>query len=223
MVPDVALSPDTVLGHTRLPPWFAQVFARFESVFSDSRNVDSFTTLVSAVILAEAQWTVSELTRGISRPDAKSDRTYRYFLGGADWSATNLAQHQAAFVFDQLDVGAGDEILLHIDDTFVPKTGDAIGGVAELYNPVAGELEVGNKFVTSCLQIGEVYVPYLARMYLPEDLTPDFEQPFKKKTEIAVEDIITPLQPVAGAALTVIFDSAYYGGETSGDGPKTGP
>ena len=68
------------------------------------------------------------LSRRISRPcrDAKSYRTYRCFLGGADWSAIDLAQHQAAFVFDQLDVGNGDEILLHIDDTFVPKTGDAI-------------------------------------------------------------------------------------------------
>ena len=57
-----------MLGLTRLPPWFEQAFARFESVFSDSRNVASFTALTSAVILAEAQWTISGLTRGISRP-----------------------------------------------------------------------------------------------------------------------------------------------------------
>jgi hypothetical protein len=145
--------------------------------------------------------------------DAKSDRTYRYFLGGADWSATDLAQHHAEYVFEQLDIGAGDEILLHVDDTFVPKTGDATDGVAELYNPAEGELEQGNKFVTSCLQVGDVYVPYLARMFIPEDLAPNFEQPFKKKTEIAVEQIVTPLQLPPGAALTVVFDSAYYGGE----------
>ena len=109
-------------------------------------------------MLAEAQRTVSGLTRGISRPDAKSDRTYRYFLGGADWSAIDLAHHVAAFVFDQLDVGAGDEVLVHVDDTFIGKTGDATDGVAELYNPAEGELEQGNKFVTSCIQVGEVYV-----------------------------------------------------------------
>jgi hypothetical protein len=72
---------------------------------------------------------------------------------------------------------------------------------------------LGNKFVTSCIQVGEVYVPYLARMYIKEELAPNFEQPFKKKTEIAVDDIITPLQLPVGAALTVVFDSAYYGGE----------
>ena len=41
----------------------------FESAFSDTRNVESFKQLVSALILAEIQWTVSELARGISRPD----------------------------------------------------------------------------------------------------------------------------------------------------------
>jgi hypothetical protein len=81
-----------------------------------------------------------------------------------------------------------------------------------LYNPATGELEQGNKFVTSCLQIGDVYVPYLARMYIKEELASNFQQPFKKKTEIAVEDIVMPLQLPTGAALTVVFDSAYYGG-----------
>lgn len=203
-----------MLGFTRLPTWFERAFGRFKPVFLDSRNFESFTALASAVIMAHAQWTVSELAHGISRPhrDAKSGRAYRYFLGGADWSATNLAHQQAAYLFEQLDVGAGDDVLLHIDDAFVGKTGDAIGGVAELYNPAEGELEQGNKFVTSCIQVGDVYVPYLARMFT-NDLAPQFEQPFMKKTEIAVKQIVTPLQLPAGAALTVVFDFAYYGGE----------
>jgi SRSO17 transposase len=204
-----------MLGVSRLPPWVDQALETFEPVFSDSRNVTSFNGFVSAVIMSESKWTVSELARGISRPDegAKSGRAYRYFLGEADWSATDLAQDHADYAFDQLDVGAGDEVLLHVDDTHVGKTGDATDGVAELYNPAEGELELGNKFVTSCLQIGDTYLPYLARMYIKEELTSNFEQPFKKKTEIAVEDIITPLQLPTGAALTVVFDSAYYGGD----------
>lgn len=64
------MSVRTVLGLTRLPPWIAEVLAGFETVFADSRNVDSFTALVSAVILAETQWTVSALLRGISRSKA---------------------------------------------------------------------------------------------------------------------------------------------------------
>jgi hypothetical protein len=204
-----------VLGVTRFPPWFEQAFATFEPAFSDSRNADSLKHLVSTLIHGETQWTVSGLSQGISRPDgnAKSRRAYDYFFSGADWSTTDLVQYHAEYVFDHLQVGPGDDVLLHIDDTFVPKTGDATDGVARLYNPVEGETELGNKLVTSCLQVGDVYVPYRARMYVPEDLAPDFDEPFKKKTEIAVEDIVTPLQLPAGAALTVVFDSAYYGDE----------
>ena len=204
-----------MLGVTRLPPWFKEALSTFELAFSDSRNVDSFRHLVSALILAETQWTVSGLSEGISRPDgnAKSRRAYDYFFGGANWSVTDLAQYHAEYVFDQFQVGADDDVLLHIDDTFAGKTGDATDGVARLYNPVAAETELGNKLVTSCLQVGDVYVPYLAQMYVPEDLAPDFDEPFKKKTEIAVKDIVTPLQLPAGAALTVVFDSAYYGDE----------
>src|SRR5699024_368122 len=41
----------------------------------------------------------------------------------------------------------------------------------------------------------------------------EFEQPFKKKPQIAVEEIVTPLRLPTGAALTVVFDSAYYAGD----------
>ena len=63
---------------------------------------------------------------------------------------------------------------------FSGKTGDATDGVAELYNPAESELEQGNKFVTSCLQVGDVYVPFHAQMYIKEELAPNFEQPKKK-------------------------------------------
>jgi SRSO17 transposase len=202
-----------VLGLTRLPPWFEQAFEQFTSIFSDSRNVTSFTSFTSAVILSHSKWIVGGLSQGISRSNAKSPCAYRYFLGEASWDATDLAHRQAEFLFNELDVGSGDEVLLHADDTFAGKTGDATDGVAELYNFATGELEQGNKFVTSCLQVGDVYTPYLARMYATEDLASNFQQPFKKKTKIAVDNIITPLQLPAGAALTVVFDSAYYGGK----------
>lgn len=58
-----------MLGISRLPPWVDQALETFEPVFSDIRNVTSFDRFVSAVILTESKWTVSELARGISRPD----------------------------------------------------------------------------------------------------------------------------------------------------------
>lgn len=98
-----------MIGVTGFPPWVEQALASFESVFSDSRNVTSSEDFVSTIIMAEDQWTVSEFSRGVSRPDedAKTDGAYRYFLGKADWSATDLAQYHADYVFDQLQIGAG--------------------------------------------------------------------------------------------------------------------
>src|SRR5699024_10043082 len=98
-----------MLGVSRLPPWVKEALATFEPLFSDDRNVTSFMLFVSAVVMTESKHTVSELVRGISRPDedAKSDRAYRYFLDRADWSATALARRHAEYAFDQLGVGAG--------------------------------------------------------------------------------------------------------------------
>ena len=67
-----------MLGLTHLPPWFEQAFEQFESIFSDRRNIASFNSFTSAVIMSHSKWTVNGLYQGISRPDAKSPRTYRY-------------------------------------------------------------------------------------------------------------------------------------------------
>lgn len=86
---------------------------------------------------------------------------------------------------------------------------NAVGGVADLHNPATGEEEWGNKFVTSCLQMNDLYVSYRAQMYVPKHLSDNFAQPFKTKLEIVVEDILQPLQPGAGAACTVVAVNAY--------------
>jgi hypothetical protein len=199
-----------MLGVSYLPSHIHRGMTAFASVFTDSRNVESFEALVSALIMVEANWTITNLTDEISRADAKSRRAYDDFLGTANWSIECLAQQLVEYFCDELGIDAGDECLLHIDDTFVAKTGDATDGVGRFRNPCTGEIEWGNVFVTSCLQVGETVVPYRVRMYLAEQAAADRDEPFKKKTDIALEEIITPLQLPVGAALTVVFDSAYY-------------
>lgn len=50
--------------------------------------------------------------------------------------------------------------------------------------------------------------------YLGEDEATALNEPFRAKLEIAVEEIVEPLQPGAGAAVTVVTDSAYYSKDT---------
>lgn len=198
-----------MFGVTRIPPRYRRALSAFDTAFWDERNRTSFRSLVSALILAESRCSLAHLSRGISHPDAKSREAYEHFLLNATWSSQALAQHLLDYTLSQHDTP--DHLFVHIDDTFVPKDsrGNATDGVAELHNPATGDEEWGNKLVTSCLEVGDIFVPYRIRMYIPEHLSSDFQQPFKTKLEIALEDILQPLQLPAGVACTVVADNAY--------------
>lgn len=206
-----------MFGVTRIPPRFRRSLAAFYTVFRDIRNQTSFRLLTSALILAEGQWSISHLSRGISHPDAKSREAYEQFLLSANWSSQALAQQILEYILAQRKTP--DHLFVHIDDTFVPKDsrGNATDGVAELHNPATGQEEWGNKLVTSCLEIGDIFVPYRFRMYIPEHLSDDFQQPFKTKLEIAIEDILQPLQLPAGVDCTVVADNAYMAADEVSD------
>lgn len=140
-----------MLGVSSHPSRFRRALDAFTDIFTDSRNVDSFESLVSALIVAESNWTVTSLSGRISRGDAKSRRAYNDFLGTANWSVDRLAQQLVDYVCEERDIDDGEELLLHVDDTFVAKTGDATDGIGRFRNPCTGEIEWGNVFVTSCL------------------------------------------------------------------------
>lgn len=206
-----------MFGVTRIPPRFRRALAAFNTVFGDTRNLASFRSLTSALILAEGRWSIRHLARGISLSDAKSREAYEQFLLYATWSSQALAQQILEYILAQRK--STDHLFVHIDDTFVPKDsrGNATDGVAELHNPATGDEEWGNKFVTSCLEIGNVFVPYRLRMYIPKHLSDDFQQPFKTKLEIAIEDILQPLQLPAGVDCTVVADNAYMAADEVSD------
>lgn len=206
-----------MFGVTRIPPRYRRALSAFATAFWDERNRTSFRSLVSALILAEARFSLACLSRGISHPDAKSREAYEHFLLNATWSSQALAQHILDYTLSHHD--EPEHLFVHIDDTFVPKDprGNATDGVAELHNPATGEEEWGNKFVTSCLEIGDIFVPYRLRMYIPKHLSSGFQQPFKTKLEIALEDILQPLQLPAGVDCTVVADNAYMAADEVSD------
>lgn len=206
-----------MFGITRIPPRYRRALSAFDTAFWDERNRTSFRSLVSTLILSEARCSVSHLSRGISHPDAKSREAYEHFLLNATWSSQALAQQILEYTLAQHDMP--DQLFVHIDDTFVPKDsrGNATDGVAELHNSATGEEEWGNKLVTSCLEVGDIFVPYRLRMYIPEHLSSNFQQPFKTKLEIALEDILQPLQLPAGVDCTVVADNAYMAADEVSD------
>ncbi len=62
-------------------------------------------------------------------------------------------------------------------------------------------------FITSALQVGEVYIPHLARTYIKKE---DAGENFRTKYEIAYEDIISTLKAPKSASTYVLIDSWWY-------------
>lgn len=203
-----------MLGVTRLPEKYRYAFLQFTDAFRESQNYASFKALASALIITQGAWTVTALDERISRPEEKSRRAYSYFFTNATWNATDLADALLSYICTRLAIDQGDEILIHIDDSFSRKFGDVTDGVADFRNPTTGQIEDGNVLVTYCLQARELYVPFRVVPSLGEEEATTLGEPFRTKLEIAVEEIIQPLQLPAGAAVTVVADSAYYSKKT---------
>ena len=201
-----------MLNVTRVPPNYRRALCAFKQAFRQSRNFDSFAHMACALIVAQA-WTVSDLSKRLSRRDEKERRTYSRFFSKGAWSQKAVAQALLSYIYNRVAIDDDQQLKLHIDDTFARKFADATDGVGNFRNGSTGEIEDGNVIVTSCLQVKDLYFPFLPVLYLGKDEAEQRSEPFQTKLEIAVEEIIEPLQLPAGAALTVVADSAYYSKE----------
>lgn len=96
------------------------------------------------------------------------------------------------------------------------KKGDETQGVGKFYDHSEGRYIHGNNFVTSCLQVGENYIPHKSKMYLKEDAAEAMDEEFRTKLEIAYEEMIEPLETPEGTDLYVVFDSWWYSSDLIG-------
>ncbi len=190
-----------------VPAKLNPVFEEFKDEFTKP-SYHSFTQLTSAVITGEKSRTVASLQKSIS--GGKSRTAYEYFFNEAKWDESAVAQRKADLFFKEAGLSRGDKLLLVIDDTYVEKKGDKTDGVGKFYDHARGRYINGNNFVTSCLQVGDAYIPHKARMYLKEEAAEAMCEEFRTKPEIAYKDMIEPLQIPEGVKLYVVFDSWWY-------------
>jgi len=183
-----------MLNVTRPPANYRRALGAFKQAFRNKRNFSSFVHMVFALIIIQAEWTVSNLSDRHSRPDQKARRAYNRFFTTAAWDQTALAQAMLSYVWSRLAIDDDDTLLLIIDDTFSRKFADATDGVGNFRNGSTGDVENGNVIVTSCLQYGGLYVPFQPVLYLGEDEAETLSEQFQTKLELAVEKIVKPLQ-----------------------------
>lgn len=181
----------------------------FEPLFTKP-SYESFCHMTTAIAICEKSRTVKNLHNTLANGGRKSRRAYEWFFKDAKWDEDRVAQHKAEAFFRAIKLKKGDMILLIIDDTHKNKKGKMTDGVGKFLDHSKGFIW-GNNFVTSVLQHKELFIPHKARMYIKEeDAEVDERFEFRKKPEIAFEDMITPLKLPEGVRLMVVFDSWWF-------------
>jgi SRSO17 transposase len=140
-----------------------------------------------------------------------------HFVAEAIWNATPLE----AELLTQADrLVGGDEAVLVIDDTAVPKKGTHSVGVAPQYASALGKTANCQTLVSLTLASGEVPVMVGLRLFLPESWTSDPArmkrarvpadwQAFRSKPEIAIAEI--DRISAGGARFGCVLADAGYG------------
>jgi hypothetical protein len=190
-----------------VPAKLKPVFEEFRDDFTKP-SYQSFTQLTGAVITREKSRTVTGLHKSIS--NGKSRTAYEYFFNEAKWDEDAVAQRKADLFFKESGLTAGGRLLLVIDDTFREKKGDKTQGVGKFFDHSKGRYINGNNFVTSCLQVGDAYIPHKARMYLKEEAAEAMGEEFRTKPGIAFDDMIKSLDVPMGVRLYVVEDSWWF-------------
>jgi SRSO17 transposase len=140
-----------------------------------------------------------------------------HFVAAGVWDAAPL-EAELLVQADRL-VGGQDAVLV-IDDTALPKKGSHSVGVAAQYASVLGKTANCQTLVSTTLARGEVPVMVGLRLFLPESWTSDAlrmakarvpaeQQAFRSKLEIAIEEV--DRTRAAGVRFGCVLADAGYG------------
>jgi SRSO17 transposase len=140
-----------------------------------------------------------------------------HFIAAGVWDAAPL---EAELLVQADRLVGGDEAVLVIDDTALPKKGVHSVGVAPQYASALGKNANCQTLVSTTLASGEVPVMVGLRLFLPESWTsdparmrkarvPDDDQVFRSKPEIAIEEI--DRIKAAGVRFGFVLADAGYG------------
>jgi len=198
----------------RVPLGLEYLLRSFRTLFTKPSYV-SFCQMTSAINVCEESKNVVNLHNSWANGYGKSRTAYEYFFNEAKWDEDEMAQSMANMFFNTINIEKGKRLLLIIDDTCEDKKGTKTYGVGKFHT---GEGWLwGNNFVTSVLQYKDLFIPHKAKMYIKEEGVKTDDPEFKKKPQIAFDEIIKPLQIPENVNLIVVFDSAYFSADLIND------
>lgn len=191
---------------------FHRELQHFRDLFTRP-TYDSLKQLTPAVIACQKARKVTNLHESVPKDERKSRTAYEYFFNGAEWDDLEVALRKAEVFYSAAKLRRAGKLFLTIDDTLEEKRAEKTEGVGSFYDHARKDFVWGNNFVTSALQVGEVYMPHIARMYLKASEAQEQGKRFRTKFEIAYEDIIATLRVPEFASVYVLFDSWWYSKE----------
>ncbi len=140
-----------------------------------------------------------------------------HFVAAGVWDAAPL---EAELLVQAERLVGGDNAVLVIDDTALPKKGNHSVGVAAQYASTLGKTANCQTLVSATLASGEVPVMVGLRLFLPESWTsdsvrmararvPEDRQTFRSKPEIAIDEV--DRVRAAGIRFGCVLADAGYG------------
>lgn len=144
------------------------------------------------------------------------DQELRHFVSESDWDDEEIG----AVLLDKADaMVGGDDAVLIIDDTALPKKGDESVGVAHQYCGALGKQANCQSLVTLTLAKDDVPIPLSLPLYLPEAWASDVKRRrkagvpetvvFREKWRIALDEV--KRLKAAGIRFGTVLADAGYG------------
>ena len=180
----------------------------FQDLFTKP-SYGSFRDLCGALSVCDKSKTVSNLcdTMAECSKGKKARSSYNWFFSDANWDEDEVAQRKVDLFIKKLCLKENDRVLLIIDDTYNEKEGTQTEGVGKFYDHSKETYIWGNNFVTSVIQSKGLFIPHKAKMYTKND---DENENFRTKMEIALDEIIEPLEVPKSMDLYIVFDSWWF-------------
>jgi hypothetical protein len=191
----------------KIPSALKPYLSNFCNNFTEPSYI-SFCHLVTALAVCDKSKTIYNLheTMADNLKKKKGRSSYNWFITDSDWDEDELAQRKVDLFLSEIGVKKGNRILLIIDDTYNEKRGKKTEGVGRFFDHSKGFIW-GNSIVTSVIQAKDLFIPHKAKIYVKKD---EAGADFRTKIQIALYDIIKPLQIPQGTELMVVFDSWWY-------------
>ncbi len=186
----------------------------FRSTFT-KQSYENFSYMVASIAACKSQKTLLQLYGTIADvcENKKTYQAYLYFFNKAKWDEDEIAQKAADLFFKAVNAETGKRILIIIDDTLEEKKGEKTFGVGKFWDHKTKKFIWGNNIVTSVIQHKNIFIPHKAKIYVREDQAEKYGVKFRKKHEIAYEDIIKPLRIPKRANVCAVVDAAYFNDE----------